>query len=223
MDHRYFLALCLLSAAWTPPASSDDANYAKSLLKFKQSLTNTTMLHDWTEPLPDRLCSWNTPVWTGCLCSNGSFVGLRLEGMGLGGRIDAEALSELPLFSFSVAHNKFLGPLPEMRKLGKLRSLYLADNGFGGEIGGDAFSGMKAVRKVVLSRNYFTGRIPASLVELPRLEILQVQDNLFGGGVPEFRQQNLTVNFSNNRLRGFIPVALSKQNASSFYGKYYYI
>lgn len=212
-----FLALCLLSAC-TPPASSNDANYAKSLLKFKQSLSNTTMLHDWAEPLPARLCSRNTPLWTGCLCSNGSFVGLRLERMGLAGRIDADALSELPLFSFSVSHNKFLGPFPDTRKLGKLRSLYLADNGFGGEIGDDAFSGMKAVRKVVLSGNYFTGRIPASLAELPRLEILQLQDNMFGGGVPEFRQQNLMVNFSNNKLRGFIPAALSKQNASSFYG-----
>lgn len=205
-------------SAWAPPASSDHTNYAKSLLKFKQSLTNTTMLDDWREPGVNRLCSWNTPVWTGCLCSNGSFVGLRLEGMGLGGRIDGEALSELPLFSFSVARNKFLGPLPDMRKLGKLRSLYLADNGFGGEIGDDAFSGMKAVRKVVLNRNYFTGRIPASLLELPRLEILQLQDNMFGGGVPEFRQKNLTANFSNNKLQGFIPLPLSKQNATSFYG-----
>ncbi|KAH6783590.1 hypothetical protein C2S52_008549 [Perilla frutescens var. hirtella] len=221
MGSSYLLALCLVSAAaciGIAASSSNHADYAKSLLIFKQSLTNTTMLHSWREPLVNRLCSWNTPLWTGCLCSNGSFIGLRLEGMGLGGRIDVEALSGLPIYSLSVAHNNFSGLFPDVRKLRKLRSLYLSDNGFEGEMGDDAFSGMKAMRKVVVSNNYFRGNIPTSLLDLPSLQILQLQDNMFRGRIPNFSQDNLAVNFSNNKLRGSIPVKLSNQNATSFYG-----
>lgn len=70
--------------------------------------------------------------------------------MGLGGRIDVDSLSGLSLFSLSVANNDFSGPFPsDINKLLKLRGLYLMNNRFNGEIGGDAFSGMKALRKVV--------------------------------------------------------------------------
>ncbi|KAI3468439.1 hypothetical protein Pfo_025102 [Paulownia fortunei] len=214
----WFLVLCVLYAC-TVPASSDNTEYAKSLLKFKQSLTNATMLDDWKEPVVDKLCSWNTPNWTGCLCLNDSFIGLRLEGMGLGGKIDVDSLSDLPLFSFSVMNNNFSGPFPsDINKLGKLRSLYLANNSFNGEIPDDAFSGMKAMRKVVLGNNSLTGKIPMSLLELPRLVDLQLQYNQFGGRIPDFWQENLTVDFSYNKLEGSIPVTLSNQNASSFIG-----
>ncbi|KAK6158632.1 hypothetical protein DH2020_005946 [Rehmannia glutinosa] len=212
----WFIVLCLLSA-YTIPSSSDDKNYAKSLLKFKQSLTNPTMLQNWKEPLVDKLCFRNTPIWTGCLCLNGSFIGLRLEGMGLQGKIDIDSLSELPLFSLSVMHNNFSGPFPsDIKKLGKLRSLYLANNSFSGEIPDNAFSGMKFMKKVVLNHNLFRGKIPMSLMEMPRLVDLQVQDNLFVGRLPDFWQENLTVNFSYNNLEGRIPVKLSNQKASSF-------
>lgn len=220
--HRSYCLLALIVLSACTPASSDDVRYAKSLIKFKQSLTNAAALDGWREPAVNRLCARNTPVWTGCICANGSFVGLRLQGMGLGGAIDVDALADLPLFSFSVAHNNFSGPFPDLSKLPKLRSLYLTNNGFRGEIRGDAFARMRAVRKVVLAGNYFTGNIPASLVELPRLVSLQVQDNLFGGRVPEFRQPNLTANFSNNKLHGSIPVELSNHNASSFYGEFFF-
>lgn len=213
------LALCLLSAL-AAASSSDEARYVRSLLKFKQSLTSAAALDGWREPAVSRLCSWNTPLWTGCLCANGSFIGLRLDNMSLAGAIDVDALADLPIYTLSVAGNNFSGQLPDLRKLPKLRSLYLTNNGFDGEIGGDAFAGMKAVRKVVLAGNRFTGRIPASLAELPRLVNLQAQGNLFEGRIPEFWQRNLTVNLSNNRLRGAVPVGLSNQNASSFYGEF---
>ncbi|KAK4435668.1 putative LRR receptor-like serine/threonine-protein kinase [Sesamum alatum] len=212
------MIICLLSAC-VVSASSDDTAYAKSLLKFKQSLINATVLHDWKEPVVDKLCSWNKPNWTGCLCLNGSFIGLRLESMGLAGKIDVDSLLDLPLFSLSVMHNNFSGPFPsDINKLGKLRSLYLANNGFSGEIPDAAFSGMKAIKKVVLGNNKLTGKIPVSLLELPRLVDLQLQDNQFGGRIPNFQQKSLRVNFSYNKLEGAIPAALSHLNASSFLG-----
>ncbi|PIN02596.1 Serine/threonine protein kinase [Handroanthus impetiginosus] len=217
-SYSWFLTFCILTAC-SLPASSNDRDYAKALLKFKESLTNTTMLADWQDQLVDKLCSWNTPKWTGCLCLNGSFIGLRLEGMGLGGRIDVNSLANLPLFSLSVMSNNFSGPFPSgLNKLRKLRSLYLANNGFNGEIPDNAFSGLKAMRKVVLRNNMFTGKIPISLLELPRLVDLQLQNNQFRGRILDFWQGNLRVNLSYNKLQGPIPATLSNQNASFFFG-----
>ncbi|KAL3645840.1 hypothetical protein CASFOL_011020 [Castilleja foliolosa] len=217
MSRFLFLVLSLLSLC-AILASSDDKAFAKSLLRFKQSLINPTMLENWQEPV-DKLCSWNKPNWTGLLCVNGSFIGLRLESMSLGGEIDVESLSELPLLSLSVMHNNFSGHFPSgIKRLGKLRSLYLANNSFSGEIGDDAFSGMKGMRKVVLGGNFFTGKIPVSLLELPKLVYLEFQGNRFEGRIPEFRQAGLIVNFANNKLEGAIPATLGNQNASSFFG-----
>ncbi|EYU22080.1 hypothetical protein MIMGU_mgv1a020433mg, partial [Erythranthe guttata] len=177
------------------------------------------MLENWKEPVVDKLCSYNKPNWTGCLCANDSFIGLRLDGMGLGGEIDTESLSNLPLFSFSIMNNNFAGPFPSgVNKLGKLRSLYFANNSFNGEIPEDSFSGMKSLRKVVMSDNSFTGNIPLSMVELPRLVDLRLQRNRFGGTIPDFSQEYLTVNFSYNDLVGPIPISLSNQDVSSFVG-----
>ena len=109
-------------------------------------------------------------------------MGLRLERLGLGGKIDVKSLTELPILSLSVKKNNFSGPFPsDINKLGKLRSLHLANNSFSGEIPDDAFSGMKAMRKVVLGVNMFTGKIPMSLLGLPRLVGLQLQNNRFEG------------------------------------------
>ncbi|KAK6116952.1 hypothetical protein DH2020_049327 [Rehmannia glutinosa] len=196
-----FLILSILSACLIIPTSSDnndDESYAKSLLNFKQSLTNPTILDNWKLPLNTALCSWN-----GILCVNGSFVGLRLENMGLSGRIDIDSLSELPLLSLSLMNNNFSGQFPsDISKLTKLRSLFLANNSFSGDIPDGAFSGMKAMRKVVIGYNLFTGKIPMSLLGLPKLVDLEMQDNEFRGRIPDFWQVDLVVNFANNKLEG---------------------
>lgn len=59
-----------------------------------------------------------------------------------------------------------------------------------------------------------------SLVELPRLVDLELRRNGFEGRIPDFLQENLTVNLSNNNLEGPIPVSLSNQNVNSFLGKW---
>ncbi|XP_051129836.1 probable LRR receptor-like serine/threonine-protein kinase At4g31250 [Andrographis paniculata] len=207
-----FLLLSPLSAA------APDADYAASLIKFKSSLLNASALDDWRLPV-DRLCSWNTPKWTGCLCANDSFVGLRLENLGLGGTLDLGAIADVPILSLSVMNNNFTGTFPGgLNKLAKLRSLFLANNSFDGEIPENGFDGMKGMRKVVLAANKFSGRIPLSLLGLPRLVELQLQDNRFSGRIPDFWQSDLTVNFSNNKLEGAIPSTLADVNTTSFLG-----
>ncbi|XP_073300217.1 probable LRR receptor-like serine/threonine-protein kinase At4g31250 [Primulina huaijiensis] len=213
---RYCLVVFCVVLLCVIPSSGDETDTSNSLLKFKESLTNANMLSDWKEPVAN-LCS---PIWIGCVCTHGVLTGLRLEGMGLGGKIDIESLSNLSSFtSLSVMNNSFSGPFPsDLNKLQKLRSLYLANNKFNGEIPDKAFSGLKGMRRVVLGNNEFAGNIPMSLLQLPRLVDLQLQSNQFEGEIPDFWQENLTVNFSYNKLEGSIPATLRSQNASSFYG-----
>ncbi|CAA2959634.1 pollen receptor-like kinase 4 [Olea europaea subsp. europaea] len=151
----FFVFFALLLCAIT--ALSDDETYAKILIKFKSSISNTTMQNSWIEPV-ENLCSGYKPIWTGLVCDNGTFTD-------------------------------------------------------------DAFSGMKSMRKVVLGFNEHVGKIPMSLLELPRLVNLQLQNNQIEGRIPDLWQKNLIVNFANNKLEGPIPSTLSSQSASSFSGK----
>lgn len=220
----FFMLLIMLYAAFCiPAASSDDATYAKSLIKFKESLTNTDELDSsWLELEPNvSLCS---AKWNGVLCRKGVLTGLRLENMRLGGKINVDSLAELPLFSLSVRNNSFSGPFPSgVNKLGQLRRLFLGVNGFSGDISDDIFLGMKSLWQVELGNNLFSGEIPLSLMSLPKLSILDLQDNRFQGRIPDFSQVDLKVNFSNNKLQGPIPESLNKQNdATSFLGMCYF-
>ncbi|CAA0821369.1 myosin heavy chain-related [Striga hermonthica] len=152
---RLSIAILSLLSICAGPSYSDDTAYAKSLLKFKQSLTDTSFaLDSWREPVENSLCTRNKPNWAGLLCSNGSLIGLRLENMGLRGEIDLGPLTELPLLTLSFMHNNLSGSFPSgLRRLGKLRSLFLANNGFGGEIPNDSFDGMRSMRRIVLLRS----------------------------------------------------------------------
>ncbi|XP_022870994.1 pollen receptor-like kinase 5 [Olea europaea var. sylvestris] len=170
----FFVFFALLLCAIT--ALSDDETYAKILIKFKSSISNTTMQNSWIEPV-ENLCSGYKPIWTGLVCDNGTFT-----------------------------------------ETWEVKSLYLANNRFNGDIPDDAFSGMKSMRKVVLGFNEHVGKIPMSLLELPRLVNLQLQNNQIEGRIPDLWQKNLIVNFANNKLEGPIPSTLSSQSASSFSG-----
>ncbi|KAG5592112.1 hypothetical protein H5410_042626 [Solanum commersonii] len=87
-------------------------------------------------------------------------------------------------------------------------------NHFSGELPDDIFTGMKFMRRILMANNEFTG----SLLGIPKLIELQVQDNQFDGTIPAFAQQDLRLNVANNRLEGPIPPQLSSQSASSFEG-----
>lgn len=189
------------------------------LLKFKDSLSNDSALATWKHQ--NTPCNGNNPNWDGVLCEEkGTILGLQLENMGLTGTIDVDTLKQLPeLRTLSFMNNNFKGPMPELNKLGALKSVYLSDNHFSGEIPGDAFAGMLSLKKVHLAQNNFTGAIPPSLTALPKLLELRLEGNQFEGQIPDFQQKELeTFNVSNNALKGSIPAGLSYLNASSFAG-----
>ncbi|KAE8683155.1 putative nucleoredoxin 3-like isoform X1 [Hibiscus syriacus] len=62
---------------------------------------------------------------------------------------------------------------------------------------------MKALQKVFLGWNNFSGSIPKSLATLPKLVVLSLEWNHFEGRIPDFKQNNLSlVNLAHNNLYG---------------------
>lgn len=198
------------------------ADDVSALLKLKQLLGNSGALASWVDggnPCP----SERRRKWTGVICSNDTksrVTGLQLENMGLMGLIDVDALLGLDkLRTLSVCGNIFGGPMPNISKLGALRAIYLSRNNFSGVIPSNAFDHMWSLKKVVLSSNQFAGPIPASLVRVPKLVELRLDNNRFTGELPDLQQPNLTVvNFSHNDLGGAVPGSLSKFDAGSYAG-----
>ncbi|KAL5052774.1 hypothetical protein RYX36_033456 [Vicia faba] len=204
--------LCVVSSSYA--ASDSDL-----LLKVK----------DYLEKDPNVLTSWNTTTspcngdksnWYGVRCYQGKVWGLKLENMRLKGFIDVDSLKELPyLRTISFMHNEFDGSWPEINKLVGLKSVYLSNNKFSGDIPADTFVGMQWLKKIYLSNNQFTGPIPPSIVMLPKLMELRLDGNKFTGPLPHLRQPRLKLfNVANNQLQGPIPITLSRIHASSFAG-----
>ncbi|KAK3437503.1 hypothetical protein EUGRSUZ_C02173 [Eucalyptus grandis] len=200
--------------ATTFSASSE----ADSLLKFKSSLDDqSNALANWNSGSP---CIGDQANWIGVLCMKGSVWGLQLENRGLEGEIDVDSLAGLPsLRTLSFMNNSFNGPMPEIKKLGALKSVFLSYNRFSGEIPADSFEGMSYLKKLHLAGNQFEGAIPSSLTQLPRLLELRLEGNQFTGQIPAFAQHNLLLlDVSNNELDGPIPASLANMNSSSFSG-----
>ncbi|KAH7565625.1 hypothetical protein JRO89_XS09G0236300 [Xanthoceras sorbifolium] len=194
---------------------------SEALLKLKKSFADAA----------DKLASWepkSAPCingaqhnnWVGVVCYNGLVTGLRLGNMGLSGKIDVDALVEMPgLRTISVVNNSFSGTIPEFNRLGVLKAVYLSGNQFSGEIPPGYFKKMESLKKVWLSNNQFRGRIPPSLGRLPHLIELHIENNQFSGTIPSFDKPTLmSIDFSNNKLEGEIPGSLMKFNSNYFSG-----
>ncbi|KAA8523347.1 hypothetical protein F0562_009770 [Nyssa sinensis] len=211
-SHLFFF---LISLSISPPCLSIP-DY-EALLKFKKSITDAGALDSWkptTSP-----CNNNAP-WVGVRCLRGIVTGLHLGHMGLSGKIDIDALHELPgLRIIALVDNSFSGPIPEFNRLGGLKSLYLSKNQFSGEIPNDFFSKMLSMKKLWLSENKFSGKISESLVKLPHLIELHLENNQFSGPIPSFAQTSLTsIDLSYNKLEGEVPASMSKFHIRSFQG-----
>lgn len=191
---------------------------SEALLKLKSSFTNAKALDSWMPSTAP--CRGGEEEWSGVVCSEGIVTGLYINSMGLSGKIDVDALTELTgLRTFSVANNSFSGKTPEFSRLGGLRAIYLDKNQFSSEIPPGYFDEMGALRKLWFSNNKFRGRLPPSLFNLPHLTELHLESNQFNGTIPSFDQPTLVrLNLSSNKLEGEIPASLLRFNASSFSG-----
>ncbi|CAO2824579.1 unnamed protein product [Amaranthus hypochondriacus] len=190
----------------------------EALLKFKSSLVHKEGVPNWNPSIVP-CAQGDVSKWDGVICDNGKVWGIQLENMGLKGKIDIDALSQLPeLRTLSLKNNIFEGSIPNLRPLIKLRSIFLSNNKFYGEIPDNGFEGMDALRRVVLTNNGLKGKIPNSLGRLPILIELKLDGNQFEGSIPDFQQSNLNINVANNQLEGPIPARLSKRNPKIFSG-----
>ncbi|XP_077236826.1 pollen receptor-like kinase 4 [Tasmannia lanceolata] len=213
------LFLILIPFSYLESLQLATAANADMLLKFKGSLGNADALIDWkngSDPCPPNTDNG----WIGVLCKNGTLWGLQLENMTLMGLVDIESLAGLPdLRTFSLKNNSFEGPMPEIGRLGSLKSVFLSINKFSGVIPANAFSSMGSLKKIDLSKNEFSGRIPESLTALPMLMYVWLGENNFSHNIPDFSQQDLmVVNVSYNQLVGQIPKGLRKMHARFFEG-----
>ncbi|RDX63445.1 Pollen receptor-like kinase 1, partial [Mucuna pruriens] len=216
--HCWIVFLFLLFALSI--VQSSGASDAESLLKVKNSLLNhNNSLTSWNTSVPP--CSGGHANWRGILCYEGKVWGVKLEKMNLKGVIDVEALKELPyLRTLSFMNNELEGEWPEIHKLLGLKSIYLSNNHFSGEIPIRTFEGLKWLKKIHLSNNHFTGYVPTSVARLPRLLELRLEGNQFTGTIPRFHKHKLkSFSIANNQMRGKIPASLSKMPVSSFTGE----
>ncbi|XVF74284.1 hypothetical protein PTKIN_Ptkin13bG0097900 [Pterospermum kingtungense] len=213
-----FRSFLLLSSSLVLFPLTSAVSDSEALLKLKKSFTNASALDSWVPGSAP--CNEQGP-WNGVACGNGLVTSLRLEGMGLSGKLDIDALAEIKgLRSFSVINNSFTGNIPEINRLGSFKALFLSGNQFSGDIPSDFFAKMGSLKKVWLSDNKFTGNIPLSLAQMSNLIDLHLENNEFSGQIPDFNNHNNLkyMNLSNNKLEGEIPSSLSKFKADSFAG-----
>nr|VDD51971.1 unnamed protein product [Brassica oleracea] len=191
---------------------------ADSLLRFKDTLANASVISSWDPSTAP--CKRKSSNWFGVLCFAGHVWGLQLEGMGLTGKLDLEPLTPIKdLRTLSFMNNNFDGAMPSVKKLVSLKSLYLSNNRFTGEISADAFDGMHHLKKLLLANNAFRGKVPSSLASLPLLLEVRLNGNQFQGAIPDFKQKDLKLaSFENNDLEGPIPESLRNMDPGSFAG-----
>ncbi|KAG5030082.1 hypothetical protein GLYMA_05G220900v4 [Glycine max] len=217
--HCWTILFIYLSSHFTV-VPSFGASDSELLLQVKENLqTHNDELSSWNASIPP--CSGARSNWRGVLCHEGKVWGVKLENMGLKGVIDVDSLKGLPyLRTLSFMNNDFEGAWPEIDHLIGLKSIYLSNNKFSGEIPFRTFEGLKWLKKVHLSNNHFTGAVPTSLVLLPRLIELRLEGNKFNGPIPRFTRHNKLKSFSvaNNELSGEIPASLRRMPVSSFSG-----
>ncbi|KAL3655444.1 hypothetical protein CASFOL_001230 [Castilleja foliolosa] len=214
---NFIILLLVLFSSHHVAISQENASQA--LLKFKSSLVNADpALSNWGSASTP-CSSGDRANWVGIVCFNGYVWGLQLENMNLKGQIDINSLVPLRfLRTLSFMNNSFEGVMPDWRKLGALKSLYLSNNQFSGQVPNDVFKGMTSLKKIYMANNRFVGPIPTSL-ESPKLIELRLENNQFTGSIPAISLDNLKVlNVSNNQLAGPVPAELLNMDPSSFSG-----
>ncbi|KAM0933715.1 putative protein kinase RLK-Pelle-LRR-III family [Dioscorea sansibarensis] len=211
-----YVLVFLFLVSTIPVTHSSDADV---LLQFKATISGAQeALPDWVPGSSP--CVDGHSNWTGVICYANNVFGLQLENMKLSGALDLDPLEALPgLRALSFMGNDFVGLMPNLNKLGALKSVYLSRNQFSGMITHDVFAQMKSLKKVHMSQNDFSGPIPSSFTSIPRLMDLRLDGNKFSGTIPDLKSSVLRlVNVSNNNLEGPIPKVLSKMNPSLFAG-----
>ncbi|XP_074592859.1 inactive leucine-rich repeat receptor-like serine/threonine-protein kinase At1g60630 [Curcuma longa] len=209
----FFFFLCFSTSF---AANVPDGGDIAALLALKNSIDPQGSL-PWRRETASGLCGG----WNGVKQCNpgGRVTKLVLEFLNLTGTMSPDLLAPLDqLRVLSFKSNSLSGAIPDLSPLVNLKSIYLSDNQFSGQIPAN-LDVLHRLKVIALSGNLLSGPIPVSLVSLPRLYELMLEDNRLTGQIPAFNQPSLRyLNVSGNDLSGEIPAtrALSQFNASSF-------
>ena len=170
------------------------------LLKLLQGASKVTFLKNatgWT--LESSTCEWG-----GITCVSGKVTGINLSGKDLEGTLPGDISKIESLVSINLATNRFSGPIPaSWATLSHLTTLDLSENKLDGSIpvlasdsiefyllghnkftGGilDKFGGNSENTRIFdVSYNQLTGSIPSLEKIFPRLEELDLSNNIING------------------------------------------
>ncbi|KAF7094297.1 hypothetical protein CFC21_096615 [Triticum aestivum] len=222
--HHHHLLLLLvagIAAAVLPlGGAAEGMSETEALIHLKKSFSNSSSVSSWllTDNGGQSPCAPGSHEWHGVVCARGKVAGLRLSGLQLGGTIDVDALSSFPdLRSVSFAGNNFTGPLPSFHRLTALKSMFLSDNKFHGDIPDEFFPNLNHLKKLWLDGNELSGPIPASLAEAEQLIELHLERNKFSGELPPAPPMALkSFDVSDNDLDGVVPEAFRRFDVSGF-------
>ncbi|KAM1348525.1 hypothetical protein ACFX2F_002701 [Malus domestica] len=204
MEKHYLIAVlilvpCLLLRIRCATAQVGYSGKEKdALAALKTSFNHPFLNANWTgDP-----CFMSQPsMWYGIQCTNFSIIGrvtgIVLDSMELRSNIKLDAFMDFTeLATLSLKNNSLWGNMMD-------------------------FSLNLKLTHIDMSGNILHGEISHSLLSLGMLELLLLQDNDFGGPIPEFNQLTLRAfNISNNNLSGLIPTthALQAFGYDSFSG-----
>nr|GMD42710.1 receptor-like protein 12 [Ipomoea batatas] len=211
-----------------------ESSEGRALVKWKNTLSNTHVLHSWSIANLDNVCS----NWMGVTCNDvGAVYDIKLENLNLSGTLESLDFASFPnLTHFSLYENTFIGSVPytianlsqlrsldlswnyfqnfiptEIERLTKLRSLNIGQNNLTGIIPSQIFSNMSRLRYFDCGNNLFQGPLPTNLVKLSMLKGLELDENQFSGSIaPTIGNiSSLRVlDLNDNMLQGTIPLTL---------------
>ncbi|CAD6260898.1 unnamed protein product [Miscanthus lutarioriparius] len=218
----------------TVPQNSTDM---LSLLDFRKQITSDPR---------DFFSSWNSSVhycsWNGIKCSRtnlGRVRELNLTFQSLGGPISPSLGNLTFLRILDLSSNNFVGQLPFLNRLRRLKAIFLKNNQLQGfapaalvncsnllylgltsnMLNGPippSISLLVNLKYLYLDTNNFTGAIPSSLLNISKLEELVLSDNQLQGTIPEElgHLSNMTkLTLGGNRLSGSIPTTILNQSS----------
>ncbi|CAN4094547.1 unnamed protein product [Withania somnifera] len=175
--HLFFLSyisiffLIFLSNPYLSLSISED----RALIKFKESLKNTTVLDSsWlkgTSPC-DKIKKWNRVQ-----CQKNAVAALFLGEAGLSGELDVDPLIALTgLRVLELANNSFSGTIPEFFLLSALKGLYL-------DAIPESLTNLKNLMELHLDNNAFSGHIPN--FSQVSLRSISMSNNNLQGEIPQ--------------------------------------
>ncbi|XP_058113458.1 protein STRUBBELIG-RECEPTOR FAMILY 5-like isoform X5 [Magnolia sinica] len=178
---RIFLpfSALLLGLLIIPLHGKTDSPDVAALTVMYTSLNSPSQLTGWRSSGGDP-CGES---WKGIECSGSSVTEIRLSGLGLTGTMGYQLSSLTSVTYFDLSKNKLSGDIPYQLPPNVLH-INLASNSFTGGIP-YSISQMTDLKYLNLGHNRLSGQLSDMFGKLPKLSLLNVENNRFTGWIPK--------------------------------------